>query len=174
MKGQGLVLINTGDGKGKSTAAFGAALRAAGHGMKVLIVQFIKSPKWRSGELKAIQKLENVEVRTMGTGFTWNNEDIESAKRAAKEAWRFASEKLVEGEYDLVVLDEINYAVRYGLLDVDEVIEGITGRAEGVHVILTGRGAHPKLIDLADTVTEMVEIKHHFRMGMKSVRGIEF
>jgi len=174
VKKRGLVLINTGDGKGKSTAAFGMALRAAGHNMKVLIVQFIKSPKWRSGELKAIQRLENVEVRTMGTGFTWDCEDIKSVKQAAEEAWRFASEKLAGGEYDLVVLDEINYAVRYGLLDVDEVVKGISGRADGVHVILTGRGAHPKLIDLADTVTEMVEIKHHFRAGVKSVRGIEF
>lgn len=174
MKGRGLVLINTGDGKGKTTAALGAALRAAGHGMKVLIVQFIKSPKRPSGEIKALKSLENVEIRTMGMGFTWDSRDLESDKAAAMEAWRFASEMLAGGEYDLIVLDEINYAIRYGLLDVDDVVRGISNRDPKVHVILTGRNAHPRLIDLADTVTEMVEIKHHFREGIRSVRGIEF
>ncbi|RKY00970.1 cob(I)yrinic acid a,c-diamide adenosyltransferase [Candidatus Poribacteria bacterium] len=173
MKGKGLILINTGDGKGKTTAALGTALRAAGHGMKVLIVQFIKMAA-RTGELKALKNLPNVEVRPMGKGFILSEEDLERARAAAREAWRFAEEKLRSGEYDLVVLDEINYAVHYGLLDVDEVIRGLKGRSDRTHVILTGRKAHPKLIEIADTVTEMVEVKHHFKKGIKAVRGIEF
>lgn len=170
---KGLILINTGDGKGKTTAALGTALRAAGHGMRVLIVQFIKMAS-RTGELRALKSLPNVEVRPMGKGFILSEEDLERAREAAREAWRFAVQKLQSGEYDLVVLDEINYAVHYGLLDVDEVIRGLEGRSDGTHVILTGRKAHPKLIEIADTVTEMVEVKHHFKKGIKAVRGIEF
>ncbi|HUY87857.1 MAG TPA: cob(I)yrinic acid a,c-diamide adenosyltransferase [Pirellulales bacterium] len=170
---QGLVIVNTGNGKGKSTAAFGTALRALGNGFSVLVVQFIKG-NWKTGERTAAERFENFEFRAMGEGFTWDTKDRERDTQVALEAWAFARARIASGETDLVVLDEINYAIDYGYLPLDEVLEALRARPPHVHVILTGRNAKPELIELADLVTEMREIKHPYKKGIKAQRGIEW
>lgn len=169
----GLVIVNTGTGKGKSTAAFGTALRAAGNGMRVLVVQFIKG-KWKTGEREAFSRFENVEFRPMGEGFTWDTKDRERDTRVACEAWNYARERICAGETDLVVLDEILYAIDYGYVGVADILAALRGRPDHVHVILTGRNAKPELIELADLVTEMREVKHPYKKGVKAQRGIEW
>jgi cob(I)alamin adenosyltransferase len=173
---RGLILINTGPGKGKTTAAMGTALRAVGNGMRVLMLQFLKG-SWRYGELDAVEAFGGRFVmKQMGRGFVkvggaeTNAEDI----RLVEAAWAAAREAIYSGEWDMVVLDEINYAIGYGMLDVAVVAEALRGRPEMVHVILTGRGAHPLLVELADTVTEMREVKHAYQKGIRAQRGIEF
>jgi cob(I)alamin adenosyltransferase len=173
---RGLILINTGDGKGKTTAALGVALRAVGNGMRVLMIQFLKGSQ-QSGELKATEAFgERFIIRQMGRGFVKvggaeaEAEDI----RLVETAWAEAREAICSGEWDLVVLDEINYAIGYGMLDAAVVAEALSQRPEKVHVILTGRDAHPLLVELADTVTEMREIKHAYQKGILAQRGIEF
>jgi cob(I)alamin adenosyltransferase len=173
---RGLILINTGDGKGKTTAALGVALRAVGNGMRVLMIQFLKG-SWQSGELKAAGIFgEGFVIRPMGRGFVKvggaeaTAEDI----RLVEVAWAEAREAIGSGEWDLVVLDEINYAIGYGMLDAAVVAETLSQRPEGVHVILTGRNAHPLLVELADTVTEMRDIKHAYQKGILAQRGIEY
>jgi cob(I)alamin adenosyltransferase len=170
---QGLVIVNTGNGKGKSTAAFGTALRALGNGFSVLVVQFIKG-KWKTGEQLAAQQLDKFEFRPMGEGFTWDTKDRERDIQVAMAAWSFARERIAAGETDLVVLDEINYAIDYGYVPLDEVLAALRSRPPHVHVILTGRNAKPELIELADLVTEMREIKHPYKKGIKAQRGIEW
>jgi cob(I)alamin adenosyltransferase len=172
---KGRVLVNTGDGKGKTTAALGLALRAVGQGLRVLIVQFIKG-KWPTGELQAMGRLApELTVMTMGRGFTWQHENLEADRTAALEAWEVCRRALMSGEYDLVVMDEINYAIAYGLLDVAEVVASLLERRPEVHVLLTGRDAHEDIIAVADTVTEMRLIKHAFTdEGTKAMRGIEY
>lgn len=172
---KGRVLVNTGDGKGKTTAALGLALRAVGQGLHVLIVQFIKGD-WPTGELRTLERLApELTVRTMGKGFTWQHENLEADRAAAAEAWAVCRSALASGEYDLVVMDEINYAITYGLLDVAEVVAAIDQRRPEVHVVLTGRNAHADIVAAADTVTEMRSIKHAFRdEGTKATRGIEY
>ncbi len=172
---KGRVLINTGDGKGKTTAALGLALRAVGQGLRVLIVQFIKGD-WPTGELRAVERLApELTVATMGKGFTWLHENLEQDRAAASEAWDLCRRALTSGEYALVVMDEINYAIAYRLLDVGEVVAALRERKPDIHVLLTGRDAHPDLIALADTVTEMRAVKHAFRdVGTKATRGIEY
>ncbi|HEX4284751.1 MAG TPA: cob(I)yrinic acid a,c-diamide adenosyltransferase [Terracidiphilus sp.] len=172
----GLILINTGPGKGKTTAALGTALRAAGNGMRVLVLQFLKG-SWHYGELDSIARFgTDFVIRQMGRGFVkvggaeTDPEDI----RLVEEAWSEASQAIVSGEWDLVVLDEINYAISYGMLAPEKVAETLRARPEMVHVILTGRNAHPLLIELADTVTEMREVKHAYQKGILAQRGIEF
>jgi cob(I)alamin adenosyltransferase len=171
----GLVIVNTGDGKGKTTAALGAAMRAAGHERKVLVMQFIKGP-WKSGEHEAAHRLEPlVEMRTVGKGFVRpdgrpEEEDVDAAHEGLKEA----REALESGEYGLVVLDEVLYAIDYGLLSVEDVLEAVGTRGAGVDVILTGRNAPPAIVELADTVTEFREVKHPFRSGIKARKGIEY
>lgn len=170
---QGLVIVNTGSGKGKSTAAFGTALRALGNGFSVLVVQFIKG-NWKTGERTAAERFEKFEFRSMGEGFTWDTKDRQRDTQVAMEAWAFGRAHIASGETDLVVLDEINYAIDYGYVPLDEVLEALRARPPHVHVILTGRNAKPELVELADLVTEMREIKHPYKKGIKAQRGIEW
>jgi cob(I)alamin adenosyltransferase len=173
---RGLILINTGPGKGKTTAALGTALRAVGCGMRVLMLQFIKG-SWHYGELDAVEAFgSNLVLKQMGRGFVKiggaeaDPEDI----RMVRAAWDEAREAISSGEWDMVVLDEINYAISYGMLDPVEVAAALKTRPEMVHVILTGRNAHPLLVEMADTVTEMREIKHAYQKGILAQRGIEY
>jgi cob(I)alamin adenosyltransferase len=170
---QGLVIVNTGPGKGKSTAAFGTALRALGNGFKVVVVQFIKG-HWKTGEREAFGTFASAEFRSMGEGFTWDTKDPVRDKQVAMKAWEFGREKILSGDTDLIVLDEINYAIDYGYVPLDEVIKALSERPAHVHVILTGRNAKPDLIDAADLVTEMREVKHPYKKGVKAQRGIEW
>jgi cob(I)alamin adenosyltransferase len=173
---RGLVLINTGPGKGKTTAAMGTALRAVGNGLKVLMLQFLKG-SWHYGELDAVEAFGgNFVMKQMGRGFVkiggaeTDPEDI----RMVDAAWEEARKAILSGEWDMVVLDEINYAISYGLLDPAKVVETLKQRPEMVHVILTGRNAHPSLVEIADTVTEMREVKHAYQKGILAQRGIEY
>jgi len=173
---QGLVLINTGPGKGKTTAAMGTALRAVGNGMRVLMLQFLKG-SWHYGELDAVKAFGDTFVmKQMGRGFVkiggaeTDPEDI----RMVEDAWQEAREAILSGEWDMVILDEINYAISYGMLDPAKVAETLKTRPPMVHVILTGRNAHPSLVEIADTVTEMREIKHAYQKGILAQRGIEY
>ncbi len=177
---KGLVLINTGNGKGKTTAALGVALRAFGNGQKVLILQFIKGA-WKYGELFALEKLgEGIEIRQMGEGFVRHNKDqVSEADQArhrqkAEEAWAEVCREVASDRWDLVILDEINYAIDFGLLDVKKVVTLIEEKPERLNLILTGRNARQELIDLADTVTEMNPIKHAYQKGIRARRGIEY
>lgn len=168
----GLVIVNTGNGKGKSTAALGLAMRALGNGMKVVMVQFIKGA-WKVGEYESARKL-GFEIRPMGEGFTWVTKDRERDTRVAREAWEYAKSRILAGEHDLVILDEINYALDYGYVDLADVLETLRTRPKDVHVVLTGRKAKPEVIEIADLATEMVELKHPYKKGIKAQRGIEF
>jgi len=172
-KKKGLIVVNTGDGKGKTTAALGVALRASGYGMKVIMIQFFKG-KWKYGELRSAPKLGTFEIRPMGHGFTWESKDIEVDKRMVREAWQAASVEILSGKYDLVILDEINYALHYGFLPVEDVVEFLKKKPAMLHVILTGRNAKPEIIGIADMVTEMRDIKHPFNEGIVAQKGIEF
>src|SRR5260370_27392731 len=169
---RGLLLVNTGNGKGKSTAAFGVALRAAGHGLTVSVIQFIKG-KWKTGELEAARRL-GLEFLPMGKGFTWESKNIEEDKALMREAWNVASEKILSGKYDLVVLDEINYVLGYRYVSVEEVVRTMQSRPAHVHVVLTGRNAPDEIISIADCVTEMRDIKHPYRDGIPAQKGIDF
>lgn len=171
--GRGLVLVHTGDGKGKSSSAFGVITRALGWGHKVAVVQFIKG-KWVSGERQFFNKLGSVDWHTMGEGFTWDTQDKARDIAAAESAFDKASELMSSGDYDLVVLDEINIALRYDYLSVDAVIEALKSRSQRTSVILTGRDAKSELCDYADLVSEMREVKHPFKSGIKAQRGIDF
>lgn len=170
-------MVHTGPGKGKTTAALGTAFRAVGQGMKVLMVQFIKG-SWHYGELDAARMLgeDKIEILPMGRGFVKvgvekpDPEDV----RLVEEAWNFASEKILGGAHDLVILDEINYAISYKMLDAEEVAGKLRQKPEMVHVILTGRNAHPAIVELADLVTEMREVKHPYQKGIMAQRGIEY
>ncbi len=171
---RGLVLVNTGDGKGKTTAALGVALRAVGVGWKVIVLQFLKG-KWKTGEQKAAERLApDLVIRPMGRGFTWDKDRLDEDIRAAREAWAEAVRVLGSGEYRLVILDEINYVLSYGFLSVDEVLEALRNRPREVNVILTGRNAPQELVDFADTVTEMRKVKHVYDQGVLGRQGIDF
>ncbi|WP_170382181.1 cob(I)yrinic acid a,c-diamide adenosyltransferase [Ruegeria atlantica] len=171
--GRGLVLINTGKGKGKSSAAFGVVIRALGWGQKVAVVQFIKG-KWKTGERRFFEERDLVTWHTMGEGFTWDTQDKERDIAAANAAFDKACVLMASGEYDLVVLDEINIALRYEYLSVDQVIDGLKARSDKTSVFLTGRDAPQALRDYADLVTEMTEEKHPFQAGIKAQRGVDF
>jgi cob(I)alamin adenosyltransferase len=173
---RGLILINTGPGKGKTTAALGTGMRAVGNGMRVLMLQFLKG-SWHYGELDATEAFSgNFVVKQMGRGFVkvggaeTDSEDI----RMVEAAWAEAREAIYSGDWDMVILDEINYAIGYKMLDPAVVADALRGKPEMVHVILTGRNAHPLLVELADTVTEMREVKHAYQKGILAQRGIEF
>ena len=168
-----LVLVNTGDGKGKSTAAFGTALRAVARGWEVCVVQFIKSARWKVGERDMATRL-GVEWWTLGDGFTWDSRSMQRTEAVAREAWRVASEKIASGSYGLVVLDEITYPINWGWIPAEEVVSAIKARPSNVNVILTGRDAPSALLDIADTVTEMRNRKHAFDQGVRALRGIDF
>lgn len=171
--GKGLVIVNTGNGKGKTTAALGVLFRAWGRGMRVCMLQFIKTKTANWGENRAAKRL-GIEIIPMGDGFTWLSDDIEKDKTMARECWNLCKEKISSGEYDIVILDEMTYTLSYGWLPVEEVIETLKARPEGMHIIITGRNAVPELVEYADMVTEMNEIKHPYRQGIKAQKGIEF
>ena len=172
---KGLVIVHTGKGKGKSTAAFGLVFRALGNGMKVAIVQFVKG-KWETGERQALKRFaDDVTITAMGDGFTWETQDRQRDIAAARAAWERAKALIADDEHQMVVLDELNIVLRYDYLPVEEVVEFLrTSKPEMKHVVITGRNARDELIDLADLVTEMEQVKHPFRAGIKAQKGIEF
>lgn len=173
MLGAGRVIVNTGDGKGKTTAAFGTAFRAAGHGLEVAIVQFIKGP-WSYGEVKAAERFPNISVTRIGSGYTWAAEDPEVPRRLAREAWAVCRELVTSDKYDLVVMDELNYAVAEGFIEAEEVAALVRSKPLRLSIIITGRGARPEILEVADTVTEMCCLKHAFDEGMPAQKGIEY
>ncbi len=171
---KGLLIVNTGPGKGKSTAAFGLALRMIGYRKRVGVVQFIKGA-WHSGEKDAFKLFgEQVVWHTMGEGFTWETQDLERDIAAARRAWAKALELLADPTISLVILDELNIALRYEYLDLHAVVEALKARRSDLHVVVTGRNAKPELVEAADLVTEMGVTKHHFAAGVKAQQGIEF
>lgn len=168
-----LVLVNTGDGKGKSTAAFGTLIRAVARGWKTAVVQFLKSGDWSVGEEKVARDL-GVEWFAMGDGFTWDSKDLEESEAIAAAAWDKAGEVIASGEYRLVVLDEITYPMTWGWISTADVVDRLRTRPDQVNVICTGRDAPTELIDLADTVTEMRKVKHAYDQGIMARRGIDY
>ena len=168
-----LVLVNTGDGKGKSTAAFGVVMRGVARGWRVSVIQFIKSGKWKVGEEKVARQL-GVDWAKTGDGFTWLSDDLERSRARAGAAWELAAATLAAGEHQLVVLDEITYPLNYGWIDVEQAVRAIRERPEHVNVIATGRDAPDALIDVADTVTEMRKVRHAYDRGVRAKRGLDF
>lgn len=170
----GLILVNTGEGKGKSSSAFGMVFRAAGWGMKVCVIQFIKG-QWKTGEQQAAKKFDNIEWHSLGDGFTWDTQNPEQDIKTSREIWEFCKEKVRSTEYDVVVLDEINYCCGYGWISGEEIASFLREeKPSWMHVILTGRDAAPEVIDVANTVTEMKKVKHAFTEGIMAEQGIEF
>jgi cob(I)alamin adenosyltransferase len=173
---RGLIIVNTGPGKGKTTAAMGTALRAVGQGMSVLMLQFLKG-SWHYGELDAVKAFgDKFVMKQLGRGFVkvgGAEPDPEDLK-AVEDAWKQSEQAILGGEWDLVVLDEINYAISYKMLDAERVVDVLKRKPEMVHVILTGRNAHPAIVELADTVTEMRQVKHAYEKGVMAQRGIEY
>ena len=172
-RAKSLVLVNTGDGKGKSTAAFGTAIRAIARDWKVAVVQFLKSGDWSVGEEKVGREL-GMAWWALGDGFTWDSEDMEESEAVAREAWNHAAGVIQSGEYDLVVLDEITYPINWGWIPTDDVVSVIEGRPENVSLFLTGRDAPEAIVAVADTVTEMKKVKHAFDAGIMARRGIDY
>ncbi len=170
---ESLVLVNTGHGKGKSTAAFGTVLRAVARDWRVLVVQFMKSGRWHVGEEEVCRRL-GVQWWTIGDGFTWESDDLDRSATIAQQAWAAASQALADGEYDMVVLDEVTYPITYGWVPGQDVYRAIRHRAPRTTVICTGRDATEELIALADTVTEMRMVKHAYATGVRARRGIDF
>ena len=168
-----LVLVNTGDGKGKSTAAFGTILRATAQGWPVAVVQFLKSGDWHTGEEKTCRSL-GVEWYSAGDGFTWDSDDLDETRAKAAAAWEFSAGLVMAGKHRLVVLDEISYAMTWGWIDPHEVAAAMVDRPEKVSVILTGRDMAAEVIEVADTVTEMVSVKHAFERGIRAKKGIDY
>ena len=173
-KTKGLVAVFTGNGKGKTTASLGLAFRALGHGHKVCIIQFIKG-SWKYGEMETAKQFSPLlDFHVMGRGFTWKSDDLEKDKQVALEAWEFAKEIIKKNEYDLVILDELTYLPHYKILEEDEILSVLKDKPEQQHVVITGRYATDALIELADLVTEMKEIKHPYQSGIKAQKGFEF
>jgi cob(I)alamin adenosyltransferase len=173
---RGLLIVNTGNGKGKTTCALGLMMRAAGQGLRCCMIQFMKSRSDRYGEHVSADKL-GIEVHTMGDGFTWDTKNPEQDRQTARETWNLCVEKLKSGVYDLLVFDELVYVLSYGMLPVEEVLQEIRTTQEtqpALHVVVTGRDAPKELVEAADLVTEMTEIKHPFQAGIRAQRGIEF
>ena len=171
---RGLLIVHTGKGKGKSTAAFGLVLRCLGHGMRVGIVQFVKGV-WNTGERLALERFgELVTCRAMGEGFTWDTQDRARDVAAARWAWDAAKAMIADPSYRLVLLDELNIVLRYDYLPIDEVVAALKAKPRDLHIVVTGRNAKPELIEIADLVTEMKLVKHPFRAGVKAQAGIEF
>jgi cob(I)alamin adenosyltransferase len=171
---KGLLIVHTGKGKGKSTAAFGLVLRALGHGKKIGIVQFVKG-KWETGERAALEKFgDQITINTMGEGFTWETQDRRRDIAAAKTAWEKAKALIADDIHDIVLLDELNIVLRYDYLDVAEIVAALDARPAMKHVVVTGRNAKDEVIEAADLVTDMTQIKHPFRSGVKAQIGIEF
>jgi cob(I)alamin adenosyltransferase len=174
MAKKGLVIVNTGNGKGKSTAAFGLLLRAWGRGLRVCVVQFIKSETGKWGEIKAAQKL-GIDWFTTGDGFTWTSKDMDETVARAIAGWEIAKEKITSGNYDVIVLDEFTYAMHFAWLDTNQVIEWLkVNKPAELHLVITGRNAPVELIEYADLVTEMTEVKHPYQQGILAQAGVEF
>jgi cob(I)alamin adenosyltransferase len=172
-RARSIVLVNTGHGKGKSSAAFGVMVRGWARGWRVGVVQFLKSGKWKVGERKLADQL-GIEWHTLGDGFTWESTDLERTAELGREAWAVAKAKLASGDYDLLILDELTYPMKYGWVEVDEVVGAIRDRAPTTSVVVTGRDAPDALIEVADTVTEMRKVKHAYDAGISALKGIEF
>jgi cob(I)alamin adenosyltransferase len=171
---KGLVIVNTGNGKGKSTAAFGLLLRAWGRGLRVCVVQFIKSETGKWGEIKAAQKL-GIDWFTTGDGFTWTSKDMDETVARALAGWEVAKEKITSGNYDVIVLDEFTYAMHFDWLDTNQVIDWLkANKPAELHLVITGRDAPTELIKYADLVTEMLEVKHPYQQGILAQAGVEF
>ncbi|MGZ4130594.1 MAG: cob(I)yrinic acid a,c-diamide adenosyltransferase [Actinomycetota bacterium] len=168
-----LVLVMTGDGKGKTTAAMCVVLRAVARGWRVAVVQFVKSGAWRSGEAAIARRL-GVEFKTTGEGFTWDVDDLDASIDAARRAWAEAARTIAAGEHELVVLDEVTYPMTWGWIDTAEIVDAIRTRPATANIVLTGRDAPEEILDVADTVTEMVNRKHAFERGVAALRGIDF
>ena len=170
----GLLIVHTGKGKGKSTAAFGMVCRAIGHGMKIGVIQFVKG-KWETGERKVLEAFsDQVTIHTMGEGFTWDTQDLDRDIAAATAAWQQAKLMMEDPSYSMILMDELNIVLRYNYIALEEVIETLKGKRENLHIIVTGRNAKESLLDLADLATEMTMLKHPFRSGFKAQAGIEF
>jgi cob(I)alamin adenosyltransferase len=172
-RAQSIVLVNTGDGKGKSSAAFGVMVRGWARGWNVAVIQFVKGGKWKTGERKLADQL-GIEWHTLGDGFTWESTDLERTAELGRQAWAVAAEKLASGDYDLLVLDEVTYPVSYGWIEAATVAGAIRDRAPRTSVVATGRAAPAELIEVADTVTEMRKVKHAYEAGISAMKGIEF
>lgn len=170
---KGLIIVNTGHGKGKSSAAFGVLFRALGHNLRCAVVQFIKG-KWRTGERTRAEQIEGLTYHVMGLGFTWESQDIQRDIEAAKQAWEKSKQYILDDVHDLVILDELTYTVKYGWIEVEEILSVLEKKPPMKHVIITGRDCHEKIIELADLVTEMKLIKHPSQKGIAAQKGVEF
>ncbi len=171
---QGIVLVHTGEGKGKSSSAFGMVFRAAGWGMKICVIQYIKG-QWQTGEQKAAEKFDNIEWHALGDGFTWDTKNPEQDIKTSRSIWQFSQEKILSQQYDLVLLDEINYCCGYQWISGQEIADFISRhRPPWMHLVLTGRNAAPEVIKAAHTATEMAPIKHAYEQGIKAAQGVEF
>ncbi len=172
-RAESIILVNTGHGKGKSSAAFGVMGRGWARGWTVGVVQFIKSGKWKVGEKKLADHL-GIEWHTLGDGFTWESTDLDETAAKGRHAWSVAAEKLASGKYDMLIFDELTYAVKYGWVPVEDVVVALTGRSPKTNVIITGRDCPEEIIAIADTVTEMRKIKHAYEQGIGAKKGIEY
>ncbi len=172
-RAESVVLVNTGLGKGKSSAAFGVMARGWARGWRVGVVQFVKGGKWKTGERKLADHL-GIEWHTLGDGFTWESTDLDETAAKGRHAWEVARAMLASGDYELLVLDELTYAAKYGWVEVADIVAGITARAPKTNVVVTGRDAPEELVEAADTVTEMRKVKHAYDRGIKAIKGIEF
>ncbi len=171
---KGLLLVFTGNGKGKTTAALGLAFRALGHGHKVAMIQFIKG-SWKYGEIETAKCFpDQLDFHVMGRGFTWKSDDLEKDIALAREAWAFALSTMKDNAHRLLILDELTYLISYNMLGEKEILAGLAARPENMHVVVTGRGASPGLVAAADLVTEMKDVKHPYKEGIKAQKGIEF
>ncbi len=171
---KGLLLVFTGNGKGKTTSAIGLSIRAAGNNMPICFIQFIKG-SWKYGELDALKRFDDlIDFHVMGRGFTWKSDDLEKDKALARCGWEKAKEAISSGKYKMVVLDEFTYLLKYGMLEKEEVLQVLKNKPEDVHLVITGRDALPEIIDAADLVTEMQAVKHPYKSGIKAQKGIEF
>jgi cob(I)alamin adenosyltransferase len=172
-RSKSVVVLNTGHGKGKSSAAFGVMVRGWGRGWRVGVIQFLKGGKWRTGERKLADQL-GIEWHTLGDGFTWESTDLERTAELGRQAWQVAATKLASGDYDLLILDELTYIIKYGWVPVESVVAAIRDRSPGTSVVITGRDAPEELIEVADTVTEMRKVKHAYDAGISALKGIEY
>jgi len=171
---KGLLIVLTGNGKGKTTSALGMAFRAMGHGLKVCIIQFIKG-SWKYGELESAKRFSDLlDFYVLGKGFTWQSENLEEDIKIAREAWDFAKETINSNKYEMIILDELTYLIKYKMVSEGEIVNFLLNRPENLTVVVTGRDASKLLIDSADLVTEMVSIKHPYDVGVKAQKGIEF
>lgn len=171
---KGIIIVNTGEGKGKSSSAFGMVFRAAGWGMKICVIQFIKG-KWKTGEQKAAEKFDNIEWHVLGDGFTWDTKNPEQDIKTTREIWEFSKQKITSENYDFILLDEINYCCGYNWISGQEIADYILAeKPPWMHLVLTGRNAASEVIEMANTVTEMNKIKHAYAQGIKAEQGIEF